>query len=389
MSEADHPAERPVEPPAEHGPEPDVEHALTGDEPTGAPVDVGFGVRPGRDRADDVAAAAAAHGGQVGLPGVLARLDRRARRSLAPGLRARRALAWDAEDRRTDRWWPQGVTSAGDAGDPALTGSRRLLVVAWYERDSRKRTVGSRVSVLDLDTRRYAHVRLAWVSRQEGAAPRLAPLRVHAGGLAWRGGWLHVAATARGFWSCHWDDVLLDARGDLVLPVRRSHAAQTRVGVRPMRYSFLSVEHARDDAPAHLVAGEYNRGDRSRRLVRYALDEAGLPVVGPDGTARPVGVPDEGPPRMQGAVRLAPAGAARGGRWVVQTSRGPFWPGSLWAGPTGGTADDLDERRWAVPMGCEDLTHWPSSAPGGARAGLLWSATEHPHRRWVYAVGAD
>lgn len=276
------------------------------------------------------------------------------------------------------------MTSAGDAGDAALTGSRRLLVVAWYEKDPRGRTVGSRVTVLDLATRRYGHVRLVRVSPRDHGPPRLSPLPVHAGGLAWRGGWLHVAATARGFWSCRWDDALLDPDGGLVLPVRRGHGARTTAGVAPLRYSFLSVEHPRAGSPAHLVAGEYRRGAGSRRLVRYTLDEAGLPTLGPDGTARPVGAVDRGPQGMQGAVRLA--GPGPGARWVAQTSRGPLWPGSLWHGAAGGA---LDERRWAVPTGCEDLTHWPASAPGGADRDLLWSATEHPRRRWVYAVSPD
>ncbi len=343
----------------------------------------GFGVRAGRDRSGDIDRAAAAYGGRVGLAGVLDRLDRRTGRAVAPGLRARRALSWDAEDRGTGRWWPQGVTSSGDAGDPERTGSRRLLVVAWYEKGPRGRTVGSRVSVVDLAARRYGHVRLVRAVTGDDGAARLVPLRVHAGGLAWRGGWLHVAATARGFWSCHWDDALLGPGGDLVLPVRRGHAAQTTPGTAPMRYSFLSVEHPRGDASAYLVAGEYQRASGPRRLVRYPLDDAGLPRPDEDGVARPVGAPDPGPPGMQGAVRLPADGGAR---WVLQTSRGPWRPGSLWRGPAGG--GDLTEQRWAVPMGCEDLTHWPAPAPGGQGEDLLWSATEHPRRRWVYALDA-
>lgn len=351
----------------------------------------GFGVRPGRDRADDIDRAAARHGGRVGLAGVLDRLDRRAARSLAPGLRARQALWWDAEDRATGRWWPQGVTSSADAGAGTPTGGARLLVVAWYEKDRRGHTVGSRVTVLDLGARRYAHVRLARVREDDDGTARLTPLRVHAGGLAWRGDWLHVAATMRGFWSCRWDDVLVDARGELVLPVRVGHGAQTDPGASPMRYSFLSVAHPRGAGGAELVAGEYRRGAGTRRLVRYPLDDAGLPRLDDDGTARPVAAAVAGTTRMQGAVRLAgPDGAQRGaGRWVVQASRGPRWPGSLWRAPDDGPEPPWDEHRWAVPMGCEDLTHWPAGAPGGGEKDLLWSATEHPHRRWVYAVDPD
>jgi len=66
---------------------------------------------------------------------------------------------------------------------------------------------------------------------------------------------------------------------------------------------------------------------------------------------------------MQGAVR-------RGGRWELSTSHGPTTPGSLWVGEDGGWR----RRRWATPMGPEDLT---------AVGDSLWTVTEHPRRRWI------
>ena len=36
-------------------------------------------------------------------------------------------------------------------------------------------------------------------------------------------------------------------------------------------------------------------------------------------------------------------------------------------------------HRFAVPMGPEDLTWWPSRDE-------LWTLTEHPHRRWLVAL---
>ena len=36
-------------------------------------------------------------------------------------------------------------------------------------------------------------------------------------------------------------------------------------------------------------------------------------------------------------------------------------------------------HRWATPMGPEDLLWWPET-------GALWSVTEHPRRRWVFAM---
>ena len=39
-------------------------------------------------------------------------------------------------------------------------------------------------------------------------AVALEPLRVHAGGIVWCGPYLHVAATAKGFYTCRLDDLL-------------------------------------------------------------------------------------------------------------------------------------------------------------------------------------
>ncbi len=47
----------------------------------------------------------------------------------------------------------------------------------------------------------------------------------------------------------------------------------------------------------------------------------------------------------------------------------------MWVGQPGA----LRERRYAVPMGPEDLAY----ATG---TDLLWTVTEHPHRRWVVAM---
>ena len=50
-------------------------------------------------------------------------------------------------------------------------------------------------------------------------------------------------------------------------------------------------------------------------------------------------------------------------------------PGSVYVGRPGAWR----RHRWAVPMGPEDLTYWPSTDG-------LWSLTEHPRRRWVFAM---
>lgn len=282
------------------------------------------------------------------LSDVLAGATRRVRWAVAPGLRVRRAFAWERPDRTDPAWWPQGITGSADAGR-----GDRLLLVSWYSRTG----AGVRITVLDRATRRYAHLPLALPA----ADGTLGPLPVHAGGLLWRGSWLHVAATGRGIYSAHLDDLRLLPGGVPVWPVRLHHRppADDTAG---LRYSFLSLTE--DGA---LLAGEYGRGEQSTRLARFRLSEDGLPRTDDDGVATAVGV-DLGVPGMQGAL-------CRRGRYLLTVSQGARRPGSLVAGAAG----SLREHRYATPVGPEDLT-WSD--------GLAWTVTEHPGDRWIVALKA-
>lgn len=330
--------------------------------------------------------ARAAGGGRVPLASFADDLGRRARRTPLPVLPLRgvhRAWTWDATDRSDLRWWPQGVTTDADAGPAGQVAGRRLVAVAWYakhrpgEPGEPAKGQGVRVAVLDPARRRYEHV-LVVVARGAGEEATGRPLVAHAGGLAWTGSWWHVAATKRGFLSCHLDDLVALPAGPLrdahfgyryVLPVRLIHRAGAEDGTELLRYSFFSPTPAGAGRAHSLLVGEYARGPQTRRLARFALDDDGLPALGPDGRAHPVlGV---GVAQMQGVVDL-------GDRLVATASHGPWGPGSVWSGPPGA----LRERRRALPMGPEDLDHDPGT-------GLLWTATEHPRRRWVVAMRAE
>ncbi len=321
---------------------------------------------------------------------MLGDLDRRARRTIAPGLAARHALTWDRADRRTTRWWPQGISTSADASGTGEVAGRRLVVVSWYAKaigDEPAR--GSRVTFLDLDTRRYRHVLLVTPTLGPDGSVGLEPLRVHAGGLVWCGPWLHVAATARGFLTFHVDDLLrvpdertsgddsrLAVEGGRVSsygyrylwPVRLAHRAGAEEGHERLRYSCLSLD--RSTSPPELVVGEYGRGRQTRRLARFALDPEGLPLTSAeDGRSRPLVLDERGVGGTQGA-------AVARGDWFLTVSHGPWKPGSVYVGRPGA----FRRHRWATPMGPEDLAYWPGTD-------TLWSVTEHPGRRWVFAMG--
>lgn len=333
------------------------------------------------ERGPAVEALAQARGGRVGLAGLLDSRDglsHRGRRAWAPGRHVGRAWTFAWRDRTDPRWWPQGITTSGDAGASAPAG-RRLVLLAWYAKvlpGDPPGGQGVRVTVYDLDTARYEHVLVVVPSMRPDGTPSFAPLRAHAGGLLWAGDHLHVAATARGFLSCRLDD-LVRAPAEAVagseaygyrwlLPVTCHFRAGADDGVEPLRYSFLSLD--RETSPPSMVIGEYGRGARSRRLARVDLDpDTLLPALDPRGRA-PVRVVGHGVAGMQGAV-------VAHGRWYVTTSHGRRTRGSLLAGQPG----DLDRFPKALPMGCEDLSWWPETDE-------LWSASEHPVARWIHSV---
>ncbi len=323
-----------------------------------------------RDATDALASALAeSGGGRVGVEGVLADLPRRVRRTWVPprllGRSVARALTWEPDDRRDPAWFPQGISHSARTGVPG-----RVLVTSWYARHGQ----GARVSFVDLDRRRYGHVLLVVPTVVDGR-PTITPLPVHAGGLVWHGRRLHVAATRRGFWTCDLDDMLhlggehrLPAAGyRYVLPARWAHRATSEDGVERLRYSFLSLDRS-DDEP-HLVVGEYGSARQTRRLARVPVDDAtGDLVTDADGLARPAVVDDAGPPRMQGAVVID-------GTYYLTASQGHWTRGTVHVGRPGA----FRARPKATPMGPEDLVWWPETD-------LLWSTTEHPRRRWIFAM---
>lgn len=293
-------------------------------------------------------------GEPVTIADVLASATQRVRWAFAPGLRVRRAYTWERHDRQDQRWWPQGLSCSADAGR-----ADRLLLVSWYSKGSE----GVRITFLDRASHRYAHVPLALPD----ARGELGPLRVHAGGIVWRGPWLYVAATKRGCYVAHLDDLRRRASGELVWPVRLTYAPPTG-DPAGMRYSFLSAAlpaGRQRDGHGELLAGEYGGPEATHRLARFAFEPSGLLRVGEDGHATAVGV-DSGVPSMQGA-------ALAGERYLLMVSRGRRRPGDLWTGP----GDRLRRRSFAAPPGPEDVS-WDGR--------LLWSVSEFPGRRRVFAL---
>lgn len=368
---------------------------------TGAPADAptasespyvqGVHLQRTDENVREIAALAEVLGGTSGLDGLLDDLKYDVRRArVVPrllGRAVREAYRWDTYDERDELWYPQGISTSADASDTEDIGGRRVLVATWYStgKDGIKR--GSRVSFVDLDSGKYRHVLLVSPVFDKAGHLTLRPMNIHAGGIVWAGPYLHIAATGRGFVTARVDDIMRVPGDDdhpdelgidgttlssfghrYVLPVRFTHQAFTDTGHEKLRYSFMSLDRSAD--PPELIAGEYGQAaDATTRLARYPLDpQTWQLATGDDGFSRPLTIDDGGVRQMQGAV------LARG-RFHVSVSHGTWMPGSVFSGEPGA----MRERRWAVPMGPEDLTYWPSTD-------RIWSITEHPRRRWIVSM---
>jgi hypothetical protein len=325
------------------------------------------------ENTDDIEAAVHQLGRRVGIAGVIAHLNRQAVRTRVPGQAVEWGFRWNDADENSQRWWPQGITTSADASDAEDIDGRRLLVTSWYSKPGGGQNRGSRITVVDIDTLEYRHVLLVVPHRTRDGRLDLRPLLVHAGGLVWCGPYLHVAGTRRGLFSCLVDDIIrVESTEDTfgypyVLPVRFAYDADATEGVEQMRYSFLSLDRSSD--PPQLVAGEYGVGDMTRRLVRFPLDpETHHLATHEDGTSRPVWLDERGLGHMQGAAIVRDT-------YYVTSSRGRYRLGKMYVGQPG----SFRSFPRTLPVGPEDISYWPSTD-------LLWSLTEYPGRRFVFAL---
>ena len=320
---------------------------------------------------------------RVGLRGALEDTNRVGEPSEVPSEAAVEAMTWQRGDRDTDRWWPQGITTSADAFGAEPTGGtfegKPIVLVSWYAHSTWGMwNLGSRVSVIDYSdpkAPRYRHVLLTEPKRRWGIFHRLSPVRVHAGGIVWYGQYLYVAGSSKGLRVFRLDDIVrvrnrFRTKGyRYVLPQFTTYAAGND-DVAPMVYSFMSLDRA--GAEDHLIVGEYGRKGGTHRLMRFPIDRDTELLRSDDhGMAVPAEMYDRQIERMQGASLV-------NGTWVVTSSMGPDVPGDLWVGRPG----EYIRHKGVLPIGAEDIAYWPQRHQ-------LWSLTEWPRNRWVYAIDVD
>ena len=302
---------------------------------------------------------------RIGIGGLLEARGRRARPGRVPAPAAVEGFRWDPVDEWSRRWWPQGIEVLEGHG----ARDDDVLLVSWFAQQRRGSTQGARISVVDRrDPRRprYHHVLLVEPVR-EGPDITMRPVDIHAGGLAVVGDRLYAAATYGGLRTFRLGDILLiRGRGPFgyrhVLPQSGHQRLLGGEGDERMRFSFVSVERDSSGSGDHLVVGEFGPEGGGRRLGRLPVDTASR-------RAEVIDLHEPGIPRMQGAAVID-------GTWFVSASHG-LQPGDLWVG-SGGT---WVRHPAVLPPGPEDLT----ASHDGHR---LWSLSEYPRARWVFAMDA-
>ena len=321
----------------------------------------------------------------AGVADVIASADRRGR-ALEPHEPPLAAIeqpigagfGWDAEDSTTTQWYPQGITSSHDACAGGRWSDREVLLVSWV----RGRNANVRISVCELgdSAPRYRHVLLVEpVRRFWREALDLKPIRVHAGGIVWRGDHLYVADTLRGLRVFAVEEMLTVATdgppgfighrngrwygagyryvmpqiGTLRMPLLRS------IADRGPRFSFVSLCRRPGEGDGSVISGEYRRKQAGGRVVDWPVFAEGADLTA--GTpVRARSALTAGRANLQGALAvgdrllLASSGGGRGG-----VGRLAVYDGD-------GLAAD---HPWA--NGPEDLAYAPARD-------LVLSLTEHP-----------
>ena len=281
--------------------------------------------------------------------------------------RGTRDLRWLTARAWSVRWYPQGIDVGSWKG-------HRTLAVSWFRQNRARQHLASRVALIDLDRSRHLDIALA-VEADQG---ELVPARIHAGGLAWFGDRLFVAATNEGIWEFDLANIrrvrgraarrLRGARGWGIFSVA---LVSVRVRTHPvgLRCSFLGRVFADNGEPLRrIVIGEHRIGehriDDTGQLAEFDLPDS------PDGAFVERSRFAPGIPRMQGSVRW-------GDRTFVSQSVATQ-PGRMWSGQR----DSVHLSSVPLPVGCQDLALDPEER-------MLWTLGEHPWQRVVRGIPFD
>ncbi len=335
---------------------------------------------------------------RVGYVDLLADLNRQGERvGLVPGAQCLDlAFRFNDGDHAVDYWWPQGLTGSADANAENEVAGEKVAIVSWYHKPAEDPSTdvnkGARLSFVrttDLDDPDYRNLLLVEPYVDDAGRATFKPVPTHAGGIVWFGDLLYVADTSRGFRVFDLSWTLRVATGDNdAIGYRAADDAYHGFNYRyvvPMvrhytrceasccaRFSFAGLDRT-SDQPS-IISGGYTDQSHDARLHRWPLEPGTGLLAEVDGVVHPTQVVYPNAIRMQGALSV-------GDTWYVSSSDPKLSllpaPGTLYVTRVG---QQPDER--GFPLLPEDLHYSMQSR-------RLWSVTERPSHRYVFAVETD
>jgi hypothetical protein len=292
------------------------------------------------------------------------------------------AVRWGDEEENSVTWIPQGITGSADANAAGLVDGRRVVLVSWYYTPPAGSTYekGARVAFVDVTNPLLPTYRLALLVEPTGttAAPSFAPVKVHAGGLAWVGNLLYVVETGKGFRvfdmsramtaATDIDEIGCQAgvcRAGLYKYVVPQIGGYTTASACAPLFSYVALD--KTTTPPSLLSGEYCGGAAcaaqplAGRAYRWPLSGAGGKLAA--GTSWPSEAMLLGQTQVQGA-------ASRSGVYYLSSSAPAGGGGALYRVKTGKSATST----WLDAP--EDLMVDETN-------GLLWTISEAAGSRFV------
>jgi hypothetical protein len=301
-----------------------------------------------------------------------------------------RAFAWQSGDESVTYWIPQGVAGSFEAVDSGLVAGRKLVLVSWYydiANDTGSTTEkGVRIAIVDVTNPNAVTYRFALLAEPVAKNGRtdFAPVRVHAGGLAWYGDLLYVPVTGSGFRVFDLSRILrIDGADDLlgynattgkydahgyryVIPQIGEYVD---AGACNMVFSYVALD--RTSTPPSLISGEYDATTVTGRIYRWPID------------------PATGRLQLTDAQRVVPDGAWFTGESHVQgglAHDNVFW---LSSSQPAGSAGALYRVRVNAPSATLGWIDSPEDLAFDPQLKAVWSLSEATNARSVIAVRLD
>ena len=304
---------------------------------------------------------------------------------------------FNSGDNWVEHWWPQGFSGSatGQSPNSALVEGHNVQLISWYHKPDEDGSTdvdkGMRLSFVrrtDFDNIRYRNILMVEPVLAEDGTPTFKPVVGHAGGIVWYKNLLYVADTSKGFRVFDMNHMMAVKTGDNDLigyqPGKNEYHAFNYAYVLPMvnryklceesccaRFSFCSIDMS--VSPPRIVAGEYTDTNSNGRVHSWKIEEQtgwlnldpGQDTATADALFYPAAI------RMQGATTY------NGIMYVSSSNPKTNWPqtpGTLYV-----TADGNEPIKRGYPALPEDLHH-------NHFTGHLWTVTEFPGHRYVFAV---